>query len=116
MVVLLVEDDHLVRSCLTDLLIDSGLHVTPVSSAAEALDVDGMEAPSVLLADVRLGPGMNGFRLAAEARQRWPGIRCVLMSGDPAVAQDGAEGPELFLAKPFRADELLQAVCPEPAL
>ncbi len=113
--VLLVEDDELVRSCVEDLLIDAGLSVTAVSSATEALGLDGVEDLSVLLADVRLGPGMNGFRLAAEARQRWPGIHCVLMSGDPAVEQDDADGPGLFLAKPFRVDELLRAVCVERA-
>jgi DNA-binding NtrC family response regulator len=108
--VLLVEDDQLVRSCLNDLLTDAGAHVIPVRSATEALGIDSVEAPSVLLADVRLGPGMNGFTLAAEARQRWPGIRCVLMSGDPTAAPRSMEGPDRFLAKPFRVAELLEAI------
>jgi FixJ family two-component response regulator len=113
--VLLVEDDESIRSCLADLLIDAGLRVTPVASAREALAVEGLEGPSVLLADVRLGPGMNGFKLVAEARQRWPGIRCVLMSGDPVVAQKSVGGPDLFLSKPFRTAKLLQALCGEVA-
>jgi CheY-like chemotaxis protein len=119
--VLLVEDDESIRSCLADLLVDAGLRVTSVANAREAFAVQLLEDPSVLLADVRLGPGMNGFVLVAAARQRWPGIRCVLMSGDPAAAQKGAGGqegvggPDLFLSKPFRAAQLLQALCGEAA-
>jgi DNA-binding NtrC family response regulator len=113
--VLLVEDDESIRSSLADLLIDAGLRVTSVASAREALAVEGLEKPSVLLADVRLGPGMNGFTLVTEARQRWPGIRCVLMSGDPMAAQKSARGPDLFLPKPFRVAQLLQALCGEVA-
>ncbi|MBV8703148.1 MAG: response regulator [Acetobacteraceae bacterium] len=111
MSVLLVEDDESIRSCLADLLADAGLRVTSVGSAQEALGIIGGECPSVLLADLRLGPGMNGFTLIAAARQRWPGIRCVLMSGDLDAAQKSAEAPDLFLSKPFRAAELLQALC-----
>jgi CheY-like chemotaxis protein len=94
-----------------DLLVDAGLRVTSVGSAQEALGIIGGECPSVLLADLRLGPGMNGFTLIAAARQRWPGIRCVLMSGDLDAAQKSAEAPDLFLSKPFRAAQLLQALC-----
>jgi DNA-binding response OmpR family regulator len=108
--VLLVEDDDLVRSCLADLLVDAGMRVTPVGSAREALGIDQMEHPSVLVADIRLGPGMNGFTLVAEARRRWPGIRCVLMSGDPEAVQGVTGGPDLFLTKPFRTTELLEAL------
>jgi two-component system, response regulator PdtaR len=104
-----------VRSCLEDLLIDAGARVTPAASATEALGICGVECPSVLLADVRLGQGMNGFKLAVAARQRWPGIRCVLMSGDPAVMQDDAGRPDIFLAKPFQMSDLLRAVCIEAA-
>lgn len=113
--VLLVEDDELVRSCLEDLLIDAGVRVTPATSATEALAICGVECPSVLLADVWLGPGMNGLKLAAEARQRWPGLRCVLMSGDPTVTRDDTETPDIFLAKPFQTSDLLRAVCIEVA-
>ncbi|MBV8615798.1 MAG: response regulator [Acetobacteraceae bacterium] len=108
--VLLVEDDESIRSCLADLLVEAGLRVTSVGSAQEALGIVAGERPCVLLADLRLGAGMNGFTLIAAARQRWPGIRCVLMSGDPDAAQKAAEGPDLFLSKPFRTAQLLQAL------
>ncbi|HJS86066.1 MAG TPA: response regulator [Acetobacteraceae bacterium] len=113
--VLLVEDDDSVRSSLADLLVDAGLRVTPVASACEALGIAENTQPAVLLADVRLGPGMNGLALVAEARRRWPGIRCVLMTGDPVAAQTCEAGADLFLTKPFRTAALLAALGGEMA-
>lgn len=108
--VLLVEDDDLVRACLTELLSDAGLRVTSATNAAEALGLDGIDDPGVLLADVRLGPGMNGIALVAAARDRWPWIRCVLMSGNPDAVEEMVRPPEGFLAKPFHEPDMLRVL------
>ncbi len=108
---LLVEDDELVRACLVDMLDDAGFRVVSVSNAADALALgDGTEEPDVLVTDVYLGPGMNGMRLLALARDRWPGIGAVLISGDGLLAHKFTDPAARFLPKPFCGAELVRAI------
>lgn len=110
--VLLVENDEMVRGCLVDLLREAGLRVAVASSAAEALGLfEAAGDLAVLVADVHLGPGMDGIRLAAAARCRWPRLRAVLISGDVEVGDRVLPASDHFLPKPFRAAELVRAVC-----
>jgi CheY-like chemotaxis protein len=112
--VLLIEDDELVRASVFEMLTDAGLSVVPASSVAEALALlDGADAPAVLVADMHLGAGMDGYRLAAAARRRWPSIRTVLISGDDEIAERVCGPIDSFLAKPFRGVDLLQAISGE---
>jgi CheY-like chemotaxis protein len=108
--VLLVEDNASVRECLIEVLQQAGLLVFEAPDAAQALGLaEAAGAPEVLVADVNLGAGLNGPALVAAARQRWPGLRVVLISGEPLG--DRVLGPhDSLLAKPFRAAALLQAV------
>jgi CheY-like chemotaxis protein len=109
--VLLVENDDAVRTCLIEMLGEVGLHVAAASTATEALALSNeTDAPAVLVADVHLGAGMDGFGLAAVARCRWPGIRTVLISGDAEMAERVSGPPHRFLPKPFRGADLLQAI------
>jgi CheY-like chemotaxis protein len=64
----------------------------------------------VIVADVHLGAGMDGFGLAAVARCRWPGIRTVLISGKAEMVERVSGPPHRFLPKPFRGADLLQAI------
>jgi len=64
----------------------------------------------VLVADVHLGTGMDGFGLAAVARCRWPKIRTVLISGDAEMAERVSAPPHRFLPKPFWGADLLQSI------
>ena len=61
------------------------------------------------MTDLRLGPGMNGRALVAEARRRWPWLRAVLVSGDDASGIDLHPG-DRFLGKPFNMDALIHVV------
>ena len=109
-VVLLVEDDALLRECLAEVLDDDGWQVIAVASAAAALDymeLGGM--PNVLMTDLWLGAGMNGLTLIAEARQRWPMLHAVLASGADVGRLDMHPG-DRFLGKPFSMDALIQVV------
>src|SRR5947209_2264438 len=111
MEVLLVEDDRVLRVALAEALADSGMHVTDVSGPSAALDVPDARRPTVLITDVNLGGAMDGFALAAAARQRWPAIRIIVMSGRPENLNGHQLHPsDRFLAKPFRGAELLQAI------
>ena len=108
--VLLVEDDVLLRECMGEMLGDAGWQVAEAANAIEALDwMNARGMPDALVTDLRLGPGMSGLALIAEARRHWSQLCAVLVSGG-----DGAGLPlhpdDRFLGKPFRMDALLQVV------
>lgn len=110
--VLLVEDDEITRAVLAEALTDAGMRVTDVSGPSAALDLaNAGKPPAVLVTDVNLGVAMDGFALAAAARQRWPEICVVVMSGRP----DNLDGHQLypwgrFLPKPFLGSDLLRVI------
>jgi CheY-like chemotaxis protein len=107
---LLVEDDPLLRECLAEMLGDAGWQVAEAVNAVKALDwmaANGM--PDALVTDLRLGPGMDGLALIAEARRRWPRLRAVLTSGGDAARLD-MHPADRFLGKPFGMGALIQVV------
>jgi len=110
--VLLVEDDELVRSSVAEALSDAGLGVSERITAEDALSaMDECDCPSVLLTDINLGPGIDGFALGSIARHKWPGVGIIYMTGQPWRLAGHDLGPhDRFLAKPFRANALFQAI------
>ncbi|HEV7264427.1 MAG TPA: response regulator [Falsiroseomonas sp.] len=99
---LLVEDDPLLRTTLAEALADAGFEVLEAEDAESALRmVAAHQDLSVLLTDINL-PGADGFALARAARRLRPGLPVVYASGryrepDPQRALPDAA----FLAKPF---------------
>jgi two-component system cell cycle sensor histidine kinase/response regulator CckA len=99
---LLVEDDPLVRNTLAEALADAGFEVLEAADAESALDVVASRGDiAALLTDINL-PGADGFVLARAARRLRPDLAVVYASGrfrepDPRRALPDAP----FLAKPF---------------
>ena len=111
MTVLLVEDDDLLRSVVVDCLNDAAITVASYAAAGEALDRFMGERPEVLITDVNLKSREDGFWLAAVARQRWPELPVVYMSGHGVAEFAGRFGTrDHFLSKPFTGAALMDAV------
>ena len=105
-----MENDALVRECLGLDLREAGFQVIEVVDGGEALSqMDGSLTPVVLVTDLRLGSGLNGLRLIAEARRRWPRLRAVLISGAELEPLNLAD-TDRFLLKPFSGTDLVCAV------
>jgi len=114
-VVLVVEDEVLIRMALADALRKRGFNVIEACNAAEALDV--VEAglrPDVLLTDVVLPGHMDGLHLAAFMEHWIPGIKVFIASG--RVVSTDLRLRLNFLAKPFdpkdAAEHVARAVSP----
>ena len=112
--VLVAEDEPTVRAVAHRVLERAGYHVLVARDGAEALRIlNEHDSPvDLLLSDVVM-PELGGVELAAIARHRFPALRVVLMSGyaDADVGPIGAgEMVERFVAKPFTATSLLEAV------
>ena len=109
-VVLVVEDDKLVRTYVLAQIDSLGYTTLSANNGAEALAVLDSGTPvDLLFTDVIMPGAMNGRDLAAEAQRRRPGLRVLFTSGytENAIDQDGKlEQGILFLAKPYSRAEL----------
>jgi signal transduction histidine kinase/CheY-like chemotaxis protein len=110
--ILLVEDEPGLRDIAQRVLARSGFEVTAAAGPDEAiLAAESMtEHIDLLLTDVVM-PGMRGPELAIRLRSSRPGLRVLLVSGyAEEIVEGGREDSVPFLAKPFSAESLLNAV------
>jgi CheY-like chemotaxis protein len=107
--VLIVDDDHLVRDALRFALEDAGYDVWAVAHGADALAVLESQAVDIVLSDIFM-PGMNGFELLKQIRQRRPDVPVILVTGfgniEMARGQALKEGATDFITKPYNVSEI----------
>ena len=111
--VLVVEDDPTVLAFLEEGLTDRGYTVVSARSGGEALSVLGMglDDIAVLVADIRIGAGVDGWEIARCAREIAPDFPIVYITGDSASAHEleGVANSRL-LQKPFGSEQLARAI------
>ena len=110
--VFVVEDDASMRSALKNLLRSVGLEPQLFASAQEFLDSARPEGPSCLILDVRL-PGFSGLDLQRELATAGIHIPIIFITahGDiPMSVRAMKAGAVEFLTKPFRDQDLLDAI------
>ncbi|HEX7296242.1 MAG TPA: response regulator transcription factor [Pyrinomonadaceae bacterium] len=111
-VVFVVDDDASMRDAISRLLNAVGLTVQTFASARAFLDGRSPEVPGCLVLDVRL-PGLSGLDLQREMVERGIHIPVVFITGHgdiPMSVQAMKAGAVEFLTKPFRDQDLLDAV------
>jgi FixJ family two-component response regulator len=111
-IVFVVDDDSSVREALADLGASVGLLVEPFKSAREFLNYKRPDAPACLVLDVRL-PDLSGLDLQRELVRTEAPIPIVFITGHgdiPMSVRAIKEGAVEFLTKPFRDQDLLDAV------
>lgn len=111
-VVFVVDDDPSVRSSLKFLISTVGLRVETFDSAETALQELPADAPSCLVLDVRLR-GLSGLDLQHELAARKCQIPIVFITGHgdiPMTVRAMKAGAVEFLTKPFRDQDLLDAI------
>jgi len=111
-VVLVIDDDASVRGALRDLFESVGLRVMVFESAREFLRTKRPEAPCCLVLDVRL-PEQSGLDFQRELNARNIALPIVFLTGHgdiPMSVRAMKAGAIEFLTKPFREQDLLDAV------
>lgn len=103
-VVLVVEDEVLVRMVIAQYLRDCGFQVVEASNADEAIRVIQLDASiNVVFSDINMPGSRNGFELAQWLRQERPSIKVLLTSGVPQMASAAGnlceDGP--LVSKPY---------------
>ncbi len=111
--VLAVEDNAALRRVVVRQLSDLGYRVLEAENAAAALRILEETPVHLLLTDVILPDGVDGFALAHKVLARWPRLKVVLTSGFPDVKLNGEFGPVpkvRLLSKPYRKQDLAQTL------
>jgi signal transduction histidine kinase/ActR/RegA family two-component response regulator len=110
--ILVVEDEQQLARMASLVLNQRGHHAVVANTGDEAVALLEEEPPfDLVISDLGLGPGRNGWELASIVRSGWPDTRFVLVTGwgaaiDPAEAR--ARGVDRVIAKPYRIAELRQ--------
>lgn len=111
-IVFVVDDDESVREAVRRLIASVGLKVETFGSTREFLDGQRPEAPSCLVLDVRL-PDVSGLELQRDLAAANVHIPIIFITGHadvPMTVRAMKAGAVEFLTKPFRGQELLDAI------
>jgi two-component system, chemotaxis family, chemotaxis protein CheY len=109
--ILIVDDDALVRTLLRDMLAERGYLLREAEDGREALDHQG-PPPSVVLLDL-LMPKMSGMEALSLIRGRWPDTPILVISSmdsDRLVQEALEAGASGYITKPFHPVEIASAV------
>ncbi|HEX4511654.1 MAG TPA: response regulator [Burkholderiaceae bacterium] len=109
--VLVVEDEPLLRLHAVSLLEDAGFDTLQAGSADEAIALLEKDANiQIVFTDIDLPGGMDGMKLAAAVRDRWPPVELVLTSGHIKVRDADLPARGHFLSKPYDAERLINTM------
>jgi len=109
--VLVVEDEMLIRMLAADSLEDSGYRVLEAGDAAEALQIlEEHDEVSVLFTDVNMPGPMDGIALAGLMHDRRPELGLIITSGRGTPDMARLPLSSVYLAKPYRPQQLAAAV------
>lgn len=110
-VVLVVEDDELVRVYAVEMLEDAGLTTVEAGNADEAWGILERRLDiGVLFTDIDVPGSMCGRTLAARVHLAWPDIRLVLTSGRHHLADTDVPDHGLFVPKPYGSGDVVEAI------
>jgi CheY-like chemotaxis protein len=106
-VVLIVEDEFLLRMDAVDMIKAAGFDVLEAANADEAIEI--LEARldiTVVFTDIQMPGSMDGLRLVQAVRGRWPPIKIVATSGRVHVRENDLPAGGRFLPKPYSPREV----------
>lgn len=104
-IVLVVEDDALLRMLAVDFIEEAGFEVLEAENADLAVAI--LEARTdirIVFTDIDMPGSMDGMKLAAAVRDRWPPIEIVIVSGHPRHLDIELPARAVFFSKPYKAD------------
>ena len=110
-VILTVEDEFMVREYLGEILAETGHTIIAASNADEAISV--LEARNdirIIITDINMPGSMDGLKLAAAVRDKWPPIKIIIATGRGRPASHEMPSEALFVPKPYDQATVISAV------
>lgn len=109
--VLVVEDEAMIRLNAVMMLEDADFDTLEAGSADEAIvHLETNRRIQIVFTDIDMPGSMDGLRLAAAIRNRWPPIELVLTSGHVLVSARDMPARGLFLPKPYSSEQLIRTM------
>jgi two-component sensor histidine kinase/DNA-binding response OmpR family regulator len=107
-VVLVVEDELMLRMRAVDIVQDAGFEPIEAISADEAIKIlESRTDISVLFTDIQMPGSMDGLKLAHVTHARWPHIKIILVSGQIAVTDADKPNDSKFFPKPLEIEQMI---------
>ena len=108
--ILVVEDEPLVLDMISQELTDQGFAVLEADTGEAALSImESGQTVDVLFTDIRLPGELDGWRLAATAREAKPGLSVIYVTGYN-VDREAAVPGSIFLKKPYRPSDITETI------
>jgi len=109
--ILIVEDELWLSLDLSETLEGEGYDVIAVANADDAIKVlESRNDIHTIFTDIDLPGSMDGLKLAAAVRDRWPPVNIIVTTGMRAPRHEEMPTRSLFIAKPYRSAAVLEAV------
>ena len=107
-VVLVVEDEMLLRMRAVDMVEDAGFTPLEAVDADEAVAIlESRSDIALLFTDIQVPGSMDGLKLAHAVHERWPPIKIILVSEQLKLANIDIPADSRFFGKPLEASELI---------
>jgi CheY-like chemotaxis protein len=107
-VILIVEDEFLLRLDSAEPIENAGFDVIQAANADEAIAIlQARPDIHVVFTDIQMPGSMDGLKLARFVRDRWPPIKIVATSGRVTVDDDDLPDGSVFLPKPYRGAQVV---------
>ena len=106
-VVLVVEDEALIRMHATEMIRDLGFEVIEAANADQAISLlESVPEISIVFTDIQMPGSMDGVRLVAVINKRWPPVALLVTSGQFRPRDGELPGNAHFIPKPYMLGEL----------
>lgn len=111
LVVLVVEDQLLLRMDAAEMIEDAGYEVLQAGNADEAIVIlESRLDIRVVFTDIQMPGSMDGLKLAAAVRGRWPPIKIIATSEHYAIRAGDLPDGGVFLSKPYTSKRITDAL------
>lgn len=109
--VLVVEDESLVRMDIGNALEEAGFEVFEANNARQAIEVlNRNDRIHALFTDIDMPGSIDGLKLAALVRDRWPPIRIIITSGQKTPGAHELPTKGAFLPKPYTPHKVIATI------
>ena len=110
-IVLVVEDEMVLRMRAVDIVEDAGFVPIEAISADQAIQIlESRDDISLLFTDIQMPGTMDGLKLAHATHTRWPHIKIILVSGQIAVTDEDKPEDSKFFPKPLEIQQMISEI------
>ena len=106
-IVLIVEDETLIRMDAVEMIVAAGYEVVEAANADQAIEILEARADiAIVFTDIQMPGSIDGLKLAHAVRNRWPPVKIVTCSGHIKVIQEYLPEGARFISKPYSKSEI----------